>query len=151
MKTSQVLTLLAMAGVVLVAVAQAPTPTTQQTSPPAMSSPATAEEGDYDPTKLGNPDAGTGRLVIARNGKVSRADGREGGNWVAAQAYDKPGAPPAEVRGKEVAVVRVYINDPGADAGNFQHPVTSGPTHPPYNTHCHTWYQIGGKWYWAHC
>jgi hypothetical protein len=151
MKKSQVLTLLAISGVVLVALAQAPTPTKQPAPSPETSPPAAAEEGSYDPTKAGDPEAGTARLVIARNGRFSRADGKEGGNWVAAQAWDKPGAPPSEVLGKRVAVIRVYVKDPGADVAAFQHPVTSGLTHPPYSSHCHTWYQIGGKWYWAHC
>lgn len=91
------------------------------------------------------------RLYLTADGTMIRAEGKRGGNWEKEIVFN--GKPKS--LGKPLADIRMWEHD-GTEAdvtkddGTSAHP-HSGPTNPPWGSHCHRFFRIDGQYVGVHC
>jgi hypothetical protein len=107
-------------------------------------------QGKYDET------AGQAkhRIWLAADGTVTRIETDVGGSWHRATP-----APDGTGTGTKILDIKVYPHDnnlkslkieDGTQHGQETHPHTGG-LNPPWNSHCHKVWYVGGQKYTSHC
>lgn len=105
----------------------------------------------------GQPQDAEMRLLVKSDGVVVAVDKKDHkGYWQRVDLVHWGTSRPPYLGAKLVDIEMwaqdVTLKDLKADGGKFDHRHEGSPEdHPPFNSHCHGWYQIGADWYWYHC